>query len=263
MYIIWKRTIKSLDKFTCSVFSSAFRLYDRVKVKKNCCAKIIFVRLPACAKVPVSQDAKHYLSFISLAKFMFPKSLEAGVHCFHTSCFIIIGDLWGVQGSSRGLLSSAPVLQTSQLCIQSLSVLLNLEPWVKSEVFIHSLWSGDGVFKVRASWESLTRISSALCNWENKPLSAQICSSVNDEGQLYSEILTRKESLVQSCDKRVSSTNGWSIISIPCGECMPIGGATALHSGKGSVRIKERLFTSKSHTKLIPRMWLLYFYTVR
>lgn len=212
----------------------------------------------------MSQDAKRYLSFISSAKFKFPKPLEAGAHCFHTSHFTIIEDLWGVYSSSHRLLGSAPVLQARRLCIQNLSV----QPWAMSEVMKFLSTPSEAVtgsLKSELLGESLTRISSASLNWENKP--PRLSSDLFLCERWRSAVLKDTDQEGLSSPKlwqeiRVSSSNGWSIISILCDECIPIGGATALHCGKGSVRIKERLFTSKSHRKLRPRMWL-YVYTVR
>lgn len=180
------------------------------------------------------------------------------MHCFHTPYFVIINDIWGVHVSSHGQLSSAPVLQTwqpSQLCIQSLSVLVNLEPLRKSEVYQHPSayvrWSSSSEAVTGFLKLSLTRIVNASPNRVDKhlrsvPLWKLKVSCVSKTQTRWPERSHLSKAVTRF---RVSSTNKWSIISILCNECGPIGGTMELHFGKGLVRIKERLLTSKHPTK--------------
>ncbi len=151
-----------------------------------------------------------------------------------------------------------------QLRTQCLSGSFSLEPWVwRVRGFsTHSLWSRwRGAFKVRAAWEGLSRISSASLDWENKPLSAQICSSVGDEGQLNSKILTGKESAVRGSDKRQESLfHQWMIYNInPICWMDSNRGRHCTASWYTHSPYKGKVITSKPHMKIIPRMWSLYF----
>lgn len=99
-----------------------FRHYDKdVKAKNAAQRWFIFVA------VPVSPDAKRYLSFIWLVKSTFPKSLEVSLHCFHTS--ILNNHWWPFEVLTFVFSWAAPLSFAYK--VRSLSVLFNLESWVK------------------------------------------------------------------------------------------------------------------------------------
>lgn len=132
VYIIWKITIKSLDKFTCWFFS--FFQYDRIQKL----SQVLFV-----------------FCFFFLAKSTLPMPLEGNLLCFHTPYFIITYDLWGVHFSALVGCSAILQLQTaqpSQLCLQCQRVLCVIQPWALSEVW--GLSTAECSFKAE-QWQGL------------------------------------------------------------------------------------------------------------
>lgn len=167
--------------------------------------RYFYVTQSADAKVSVPRAAKRYVSFICLVKFTFPKSMEASVHCFHTSCFIIVLDLLRCL---RLLMDSSALLQCfragspSQPCIQSLPALSGLKPRVKS-----GLSTAKFIFKVTGSFKS-ELLGKAQLGFElhhligkTKHLSSHICPCVNYKGQLQAYTDQNGVRGVQSCAK--------------------------------------------------------------
>lgn len=129
VYIIWRRTIKSLDKFTRSVFCPHF--WRRESYERS---------------VPVSQDAECYLSICLLGKVHIPRVPGSWRALFSHTRFIIIADIWGafmflLRGASA--LTLRPGSPRSY-CVQSLSALWSLR-FIHGRVHLSPSCSGESL----------------------------------------------------------------------------------------------------------------------